>query len=600
MLSIQNLPGRVATLSDDELYIYILTTDYNYYARYHYFKFKKNGEQVAENIYDNISTFDYSSKGLVITSSVLNQTFIVNSNMGSRYFNFSGSMCKWVGDKVIISNSYGTYRIHENNLIEYVTSGDRIFFALNSGDYILYKEGSLLKYNSNHNLIFEKSIFGFKGVLPVSNNLVSYENSLLKVYNVSNGNLMYSIDIVLTMPEVDSNIFEFDNSGIYVVKNTESYWSVDGSKIYKFDNIGRVSWFKEFPRNARIGKLVKTSNSIAFVLQHLDSNSYYILDGYLCVLTSENNPCDYRVTSDISDFYCAGSYTIKGYLALPLNTLSTVAISATLSPPNDFTAFWSKNNVTLTGSNLNLTQSGLYKFTIRQGTCEQSISKYVTVAPALSNPTSITAAPSNICVGNNAILSGSCSAGSLKWYSDQWLVNEVSSTVRPSSTSNYYGVCIFNTCKSTSVQTNVVVSNTPPPAPSVFSNFTDFVCQSAGNRTYEIAPVSQAAGYEWSYTGNGVSVSSQGTRAVANFSSTASSGNIRVRSIGACGASNYLSMGVEVLPLSFRINDRRDYGAGSRNVYRVGKSIELLPSSTTAINISNGAVFKAEVIACPN
>lgn len=335
----------------------------------------------------------------------------------------------------------------------------------------------------------------------------------------------------------------------------------------------------------------------------MDSNSYYVLDGYLCVITSETNPCDYQVSSDFIDFYCSGTYSVSGLLKLPLNSTSNKATSTIFTPiyPTDFSVSWTKNGTIVSdNSSLSLSQSGLYKFTIKQGTCEQSISKNVTVAPSLTTPTFVSVAPNNICVGNNAILSGSCATGTLKWYSESSLMNEVSSSVRPSTTTNYYGVCSYNTCKSTSATASVMVSQTPPATPSFFNSFTGFVCQSAGNRTYEIASIPQAFGYEWSYTGNGVSVSSQGTQAVLNFSPTASSGNVRVRSVGACGASNYLSGGVEVIPLTIRMNDRREFGTGTRNTYRAGKAIELLPSATTSINITNGAIFKAEVITCPN
>ncbi len=569
--------GMVLSLINDGNYYYIVS---KYSQNLYFTKLNRNGELVSELTFINIDSFDLSSNGLLLIKSDTAQ-LVKLSDFSTRLFTMGGQIGKLVSQDFIITNDNKTLLVKSNGELLDLTDDKREIYVLPNGGFILYKDGNFKKYNPNFQLEYDENLGVLKEINIGANTIIIYENNIIKKYGLANFQLVFqknleSLNIVNIVS--GTNLFVFDTEKVYVST---------AQNLIELDNNAEIKWQKSLGWGYLNG-VVKLRDKLQL---SIDDYSLDWEERRLKVIISDlENVCNYEVSTNIPENYCGRSdynYFV-GYLG------SNVAGCF----DSIFSYEWKKDGELYSNNKAIFpNQSGLYTFTLRQGTCEQSASTYLTV---YSPPTSISAAPSNICVGNNAILSGSCSAGSLKWYSDQWLVNEVSSTVRPSSTSNYYGVCSFNTCKSTSVQTNVVVSNTPPPAPGVFSNFTDFVCQSAGNRTYEIAPVSQAAGYEWSYTGNGVSVSSQGTRAVANFSSTASSGNIRVRSIGACGSSNYLSMGVEVLPLSLRINDRRDYGVGSRNSYRVGKSIELLPSNTTAINISNGAVFKAEVIACPN
>ena len=110
------------------------------------------------------------------------------------------------------------------------------------------------------------------------------------------------------------------------------------------------------------------------------------------------------------------------------------------------------------------------------GACKSPSSNVtVSVTATPSIPTSLGATNPIICAGQSSTLSGSCTSGTLTWYSNIGLTSSVGSTVQPNSTSTYYASCVNGACKSpaASIEINVV---SIPNAPTSTSNSPSNVC----------------------------------------------------------------------------------------------------------------------------
>ncbi|SOE19682.1 Por secretion system C-terminal sorting domain-containing protein [Spirosomataceae bacterium TFI 002] len=83
----------------------------------------------------------------------------------------------------------------------------------------------------------------------------------------------------------------------------------------------------------------------------------------------------------------------------------------------------------------------------------------VIVTPIPTAPTNLTATA--ICAGESSTLAGTCTSGTLTWYSDATLTTAASSPVSPTSSNNYYATCIQDNCESPSAFVNVIVTPTP-------------------------------------------------------------------------------------------------------------------------------------------
>ncbi len=90
--------------------------------------------------------------------------------------------------------------------------------------------------------------------------------------------------------------------------------------------------------------------------------------------------------------------------------------------------------------------------------------------PACTAPAAPTASasPTSINSGGSSTLSGSCTTGTLTWYSDAAMASTLSSTtVSPTATTTYYAACVNGTCKSTATPVTVTVNTcTAPSAPT--------------------------------------------------------------------------------------------------------------------------------------
>jgi Ig-like domain CHU_C associated len=118
-----------------------------------------------------------------------------------------------------------------------------------------------------------------------------------------------------------------------------------------------------------------------------------------------------------------------------------------------------------------------------------STASAVTVTTTPSNPTGLSASPSNICSGTPSTLSATCAIGTLTWYSDAALTIGVTSPVSPTATTTYYASCVNGVCKSPSA--SIVVTVTPiPSSPTVASASPSSICSGQSATLTHIAGIS--------------------------------------------------------------------------------------------------------------
>jgi len=93
-----------------------------------------------------------------------------------------------------------------------------------------------------------------------------------------------------------------------------------------------------------------------------------------------------------------------------------------------------------------------------------------------------------------------------------------------------------NSCGDGASSSINITVNTLPSTPGTIVG-TSTVSVANQPFTYQISPVANATDYLWEYTGNGASISGTGNSVSVTFSSTASSGNLKVKAHNACGYS---------------------------------------------------------------
>ncbi|NBA78932.1 hypothetical protein GOQ04_25515, partial [Emticicia sp. ODNR4P] len=117
------------------------------------------------------------------------------------------------------------------------------------------------------------------------------------------------------------------------------------------------------------------------------------------------------------------------------------------------------------------------------GTCKSPASSVtVTVTATPLAPTSAPASPSSICSGSSSVLSATCAAGTLSWYTDSGLTGTAlaSTTVSPTTTTTYYGACVNGTCKSPASSVTVTVTATPLAPTSALAS-PSAICSGSSN-----------------------------------------------------------------------------------------------------------------------
>lgn len=117
----------------------------------------------------------------------------------------------------------------------------------------------------------------------------------------------------------------------------------------------------------------------------------------------------------------------------------------------------------------------------------------------------------------------------------------------------------YTVCSAVTATRDVYVANGPGVAPVISGS--NYQCQNT-IANYTVSPIAGYYQYIWSYSGTGATItpSSDGLSASIAFSSTATSGNILVSSMNACGSNNGGSASVTIGTVA---GDQVTYGTGS-------------------------------------
>ncbi|GEL10607.1 hypothetical protein FGL01_13460 [Flavobacterium glycines] len=190
--------------------------------------------------------------------------------------------------------------------------------------------------------------------------------------------------------------------------------------------------------------------------------------------------------------------------------------------------------------------------------CESSSRLDVTAIVNSSSvaPTGITGT-TTICNGNSTTLTlsgGTAGTGAVAtWYlgscGGTLVGTGTSITVSPASTTTYY-VRYEGTCNTTSCASTTVVVNPLPIAAGTISGAAT-VCKGTLSVSYSISTITNATSYVWSYSGTGAVISGTTNNVTISFASGATSGNLTVYGVNACGngtVSNALSIAVNNVP----------------------------------------------------
>ncbi|MGL2988575.1 hypothetical protein ACSVH5_13415, partial [Flavobacterium sp. RSSA_27] len=113
----------------------------------------------------------------------------------------------------------------------------------------------------------------------------------------------------------------------------------------------------------------------------------------------------------------------------------------------------------------------------------------------------------------------------------------------------YYRLKIKSTC--TLVTPQVVITVNPLPVAAGAITGTATVCQGQSGVSYSVPAITNATSYTWSYSGTGFTPSGTTASITGSFSSNATSGNLTVTGVNACGngtASTTYAITVNPLP----------------------------------------------------
>ncbi len=152
------------------------------------------------------------------------------------------------------------------------------------------------------------------------------------------------------------------------------------------------------------------------------------------------------------------------------------------------------------------------------------------------------------------------------------------------ATSGNLTVCGSNSCGNgtTSPDFSITVNSVPGAAGPITG--TSPVCQGQNNIAYSVEPVPNATSYVWTYSGTGATITGTGTSVTINFSTSATSGNLKVYGVNACGngavSPNY-SITVNPLPgTAGTISGTSPVCQGQNNV---AYSVPAIPNATSYV-----------------
>jgi hypothetical protein len=179
----------------------------------------------------------------------------------------------------------------------------------------------------------------------------------------------------------------------------------------------------------------------------------------------------------------------------------------------------------------------------------------ITVNETPAAPSSFTTSSATACQGANAVayeVAAVSGATSYNWtYSGTGATingsgNAVTVAFAANATAGTLSVTAENACGVSNALTLAVSINDLPAAPSSFTTSSATACQGASTVAYEVAAVSGATSYNWTYSGTGATINGSGNAVTVAFAANATAGTLSVTAENACGISNALTLAVSV------------------------------------------------------
>ncbi|MFZ4399437.1 MAG: T9SS type A sorting domain-containing protein [Bacteroidales bacterium] len=113
--------------------------------------------------------------------------------------------------------------------------------------------------------------------------------------------------------------------------------------------------------------------------------------------------------------------------------------------------------------------------------------------------------------------------------------NNITINFSSNATSGNLTVKANNTCGDGSISANFPITiNAYPEASGSISGISN-VCQGQNNVSFSVPDITNASSYGWNYSGTGATISGTSKNVTINFSANATSGNLTVKGINACG-----------------------------------------------------------------
>ncbi len=115
--------------------------------------------------------------------------------------------------------------------------------------------------------------------------------------------------------------------------------------------------------------------------------------------------------------------------------------------------------------------------------------------------------------------------------------NSITMNFSNTATSGTLSVTATNACGTSTARTFAITVNPLPSQPANFTVFSTSVCQGQSGVVYTVPNDPTVTTYNWTYSGNGGSITGSGNSITMAFSATATSGTLSVTATNACGTS---------------------------------------------------------------
>jgi hypothetical protein len=188
-----------------------------------------------------------------------------------------------------------------------------------------------------------------------------------------------------------------------------------------------------------------------------------------------------------------------------------------------------------------------------------ALTENITFGTAPSPTGNITVSSATVCQGATSVsyaVATTNGATSYNWtYSGTGATingntNAVTIDFANNATAGTLSVAAANACGTSSSQTIAIAVNNLPAAPRNFAFSSTTVCQGANGASYQVAAVTGATDYTWTYSGTSATINQNGNSATISYSNTATSGVLSVSAVNSCGTGAPITLNVTVNSLA--------------------------------------------------